>query len=67
MKETKNGFFDTKKCKKCGKEFIPAPFHKYKEGSKYYCSWTCYNHRKDELGVQKMNISDKEATAYESD
>lgn len=37
----------TTKCKKCGKEFIPAPLHIYKDGRKIYCSWTCYNHRKD--------------------
>lgn len=37
-----------KKCKKCGKIFVPAPLHRYRdERSGYYCSWTCYNHRKD--------------------
>ena len=25
-----------------------APMHVYREYSKYYCSWTCYLHRKDE-------------------
>lgn len=34
-------------CPKCGKEFVPAPFHVYKDGSKYYCKWTCFNHRND--------------------
>lgn len=33
-------------CKKCGKEFYRTPEHVYKSGSKYYCSWTCFNHRK---------------------
>ena len=37
----------TVKCEKCGKEFVPAPLHIYKSGRKLYCSWTCYNHRKD--------------------
>lgn len=41
-----------KKCKKCGKEFIAAPEHIYHEGTKYYCSWTCYLHRNDR-GVKK--------------
>ena len=36
-----------KRCKKCGKIFIPAPMHIYKDRGKYYCSWTCYLHRKD--------------------
>ena len=35
------------KCKKCGKIFIPAPYHVDKYGNAFYCSWTCYNHRKD--------------------
>lgn len=39
-----------KKCKKCGKIFIPAPMHIYHAGSKYYCSWTCYLHRDDTEG-----------------
>lgn len=38
-----------KKCPKCGKIFIPAPMHIYHEYSKYYCSWTCYLHRKDKV------------------
>lgn len=43
-----------KKCKKCGKIFVPAPMHRYREGSKYYCSWTCYLHRKD-MEVRKKD------------
>ena len=45
-----------KKCRKCGKKFVPAPMHIYKEGrdhTKWYCSWTCYNHRKDKEGTKK--------------
>ena len=34
-------------CAKCGKRFIPARFHVFKHGSKYYCKWTCFNHRDD--------------------
>ncbi len=48
MRAKSNSFFPEKKCKKCGKIFIPAPLHKYKDGSKYYCSWTCYLHRNDQ-------------------
>lgn len=32
-------------CAGCGKNFIPAPFHRYKDGPKLYCGWHCYNHR----------------------
>lgn len=38
----------TAKCKKCGREFIPAPEHRFKADGKYYCKWSCYNHRHDE-------------------
>lgn len=37
----------TATCRKCGKEFIPAPMHIFKDNGKYYCKWTCYNHRND--------------------
>ena len=43
-------------CEKCGQVFIVAPMHRFKVGSKYYCKWTCYNHRNDKTG---------EETAYE--
>ena len=36
-----------RKCDKCGKNFVPAPYHAYVDGRKAYCSWTCYNHRHD--------------------
>lgn len=66
MKE--NNYIRTAICKKCGKEFIPAPLHIYKAGSKYYCSWTCYNHREDEPKEHKTsNTTHKEETAYDSD
>jgi hypothetical protein len=59
MPKTK-GSVDTvikeRKCKKCGKNFIVAVEHRYKEGGKYYCSWTCYNHRKDEITTPKENF-----------
>ena len=34
-------------CPKCGKNFFPAPQHVFKDEKGFYCSWTCYNHRKD--------------------
>ena len=40
------------KCKKCKKNFIPAPEHIYKDGKGTYCSWTFYLHRND--GKQKQ-------------
>lgn len=36
-------------CPKCGKNFFPAPQHIFKDDKGTYCSWTCYNHRKDGL------------------
>lgn len=49
-------YIRTAVCKKCGQTFIPAPMHIFKEHGKYYCKWTCYDHRHDKT---------KEGTAYE--
>lgn len=47
-----------RKCEKCGKMFTPAIYHAFVDykfsGSKhvkklYFCSWTCYNHRKKKV------------------
>ena len=54
----KHGYFKMAKCKKCRKEFLPAPMHVYKHGKELYCSWSCFNHRNDEP---------KEEIAYEGD
>lgn len=40
-------WINEKKCAKCGKTFIAAPEHIFKQGTKWYCTWTCYNHRND--------------------
>lgn len=38
-------------CKKCGKIFIPAPQHIYRDSKGFYCSWTCYNHRREKKSM----------------
>ena len=63
----KKKYFRTAMCKKCGKEFIPAPYHIYKHNSKFFCSWTCYNHRDDKPEIEIQNIFNKEEFAYEGD
>lgn len=30
-------------CPVCGRTFVAAPYHKYKKGTTWLCSWTCYN------------------------
>ena len=40
-------------CSKCGKVFIPAPQHIYRARHKWYCCWTCFNHRHE--GVEKSH------------
>ena len=30
-------------CPTCGCNFIPAPYHVYRIGSKYFCKYTCYS------------------------
>lgn len=39
-----------RKCPKCKKMFVPAPYHVYAAGvnkKTLYCSWTCFLHRND--------------------
>lgn len=43
----------SRKCTKCGKEIFPTACWVYKSGSKYYCSWKCYNCHED---VKKKEI-----------
>lgn len=38
-------FMFSRKCSKCGKEIYPTPQWVYREQSRYYCSWKCFNHR----------------------
>ena len=52
QKGSMNEIIPEKKCRKCGKTFIPAVEHRYREGSAYYCSWTCYLHRHDKEAVK---------------
>lgn len=56
----KREYFRLVKCKKCGKEFAPTAQYRFKDGAKFYCKWTCYNHRndKEEIG--------KEVSAYDN-
>lgn len=50
MNEKKNDVYEpfrTVVCEKCGQVFIPAPMHIFKENGKWYCKWSCWEHRKD--------------------
>lgn len=49
----KNTFPFEKKCAKCGKKFIAAPYHRFQERGKWHCTWTCYNHRNDKKEKEK--------------
>lgn len=44
--------FEGKICPICGKEFFPIAEHAYKKQMhgryRYYCSWTCLNHKTEE-------------------
>ena len=52
-------------CAKCGKSFIPAYQHAYKEGKDMYCSWTCYNHRNDGKPPKEWNYRRKMIEVYD--
>ena len=58
-KDTINVFVE-KTCRKCGKVFLPAIEHRYKEAGRYYCSWTCYLHRNDDKGLKAGAITKEE-------
>lgn len=51
-------------CAKCGREFIPAPQHVFKKNGRYYCKWTCYNHRNDKP-KERIAYEDKQNTPAE--
>ncbi len=53
-------FIKTAICAKCGREFIPAPQHIFRDSRNWYCKWTCYNHRNDKTNDKK------EETTYEN-
>lgn len=44
---TDNMPYTLKKCRACGKEFLPARFHKFKDINGYYCSNHCYESARD--------------------
>lgn len=39
--------FKEKRCAKCGKLFVPTYNHVFTERGKFWCKWSCWNHRKD--------------------
>lgn len=43
-------------CPQCGKRFIPAAQHIYRDRGRTFCSWTCYNHRKDSQGSTAKEV-----------
>ena len=53
----------TARCGKCGKEFVPAPYHVFKTHRRYYCTWSCYNHRKDKTKEDKTHESNQNRLA----
>ena len=68
--------FPSRKCSLCGKEFIPAPEHAYRDRTgknwRIFCSWHCYNHRDDNKvnkrvrAVERCTISGEVVETYES-
>lgn len=58
-KSASSGYLITVNCKRCGKEFVPAPEHIFRDGDNrrnFYCTWSCYKQRKAKT---------KEEDAYE--
>lgn len=48
---------EERKCPICGKTFIPAPYHIYRRGSKWFCIWSCmlkYDREQEEKNKEKQ-------------
>ena len=63
MKTNLNRLVPEEVCAKCGKKFIVAPQHVFKvcdkkKKTKYYCSWSCYNHRNDKEKENEQREAD---------
>ena len=58
------------KCSKCGKIFVPAPEHVYKDmyrnKKRIYCSWHCYNHRNDKQPRKKWKAASEDGTVIKT-
>ena len=46
--------FEDKICARCGKSFLPAVYHIYKDNKGIYCSWTCYNRKEERIRRSKI-------------
>jgi hypothetical protein len=44
---------ETRKCKRCGKVFVPAPLHKYRIDTNWFCSYTCHLHESEERNSRR--------------
>jgi len=52
----------SERCKRCGREFIPAPCHVFRIGADFFCGYTCHLHEMTEREEQKRK---KEEEALE--
>lgn len=54
-----------RKCHQCGKKFIPAPYHVYRDNSYIYCSYNCKrNHDKRNVYSKKKNDEEFETKPH---
>ena len=49
-----------KKCPCCGRIYVPAPYHVFKQ----YCSWTCYN-KSVYLSKQNKQVKGRAVNQYD--
>lgn len=59
----------TEKCKRCGREFVPAPCHVYRIGADLFCGYTCHLHevsereeakrKREEEAIERKRQKDK--------
>ena len=64
------GTFRSYICPVCGKEFCPTAMHAYMDNGVPYCSWTCFNHRFDDLNdrrpIEMLNFDGRVMKTFNS-
>ena len=61
--ETNEGYkqLTERRCSRCGRIFVPAPYHAYKKYNYVFCSYGCYNSfLKERELLKKTRSSEKE-------
>lgn len=48
-----------RRCSRCGRIFVPAPYRIYQQHGRVFCSWSCYNSFLNEREQSKRTRSSR--------